>query len=75
VLDCLDTPAAEPTNNRAERSLRPAVIARKLSCGNRTERGKRTWEILASLAATCCQNADDFIDWLALQLSLAPHAG
>jgi transposase len=75
LLGCLDEPAAEPTNNRAERSLRPAVIARKLSCGNRTERGKRTWEILASLAATCQQNADDFVDWLAPQLSLAPHAG
>lgn len=38
VLGCLDDPAAEPTNNRAERSLRdPGVIARKLSCGNKTE--------------------------------------
>ena len=75
LLGCLYEPAAEPTNNRAERSLRPAVIARKLSCGNRTERGKRTWELLVSLAATCRQNADDFVDWLAPQLSLAPHAG
>jgi len=75
LLGCLYEPAAEPTNNRAERSLRPAVITRKLSCGNRTQRGKRTWEILASLAATCRQNADDFVDWLAPQLSLAPNAG
>lgn len=75
LLGCLAEPAAEPTNNRAERALRPAVIARKLSCGNRTERGRRTWEILASLAATCQQNADDFVDWLAPQLSLAPHVG
>lgn len=75
LLGCLDEPAAEPTNNRAERSLRPAVIARKLSCGNRTERGRRTWEILASLAATCDLNADDFLDWLAPRLSLAMPAG
>lgn len=75
LLGCLDEPAAEPTNNRAERSLRGAVVARKLSCGNRTARGKRTWEILTSLAATCRQNADDFIDWLAPQLSLATPAG
>jgi transposase len=75
LTGCLQQPLAEPTNNRAERSLRGAVIARKLSCGNRTERGKRTWEILASLAATCRQNADDFLDWLTPQLSLAPHAG
>lgn len=75
LLGCLQDPAAEPTNNRAERSLRPAVIARKLSCGNRTERGRRTWEILASLAATCQQNADDFVDWLAPRLLLNPLAG
>ena len=71
LLGCLYEPAAEPTNNRAERALRPAVIARKLSCGNRTERGRRTWEILASLAATCEQQAADFIDWLAAKLPLA----
>ena len=75
LLGCLEEPAAEPTNNRAERSLRPAVIARKISCGNRTERGRRTWEILASLASTCQQNADEFVDWLAPKLSLVPHAG
>ncbi len=75
LLGCLHDPAAEPTNNRAERSLRPAVIARKLSCGNRTLRGRRTWEILASLAATCQQDADDLVDWLAPRLSLDSHAG
>jgi len=75
LLGCLHEPAAEPTNNRAERALRPAVIARKVSCGNRTERGRRTWEILASLAATCDLNADDFLDWLAPRLSLAMPVG
>lgn len=75
LLGCLYEPAAEPTNNRAERALRPAVIARKVSCGNRTPRGKRTWEILASLGATCAQNAIDFVDYLVPHLPLAPHAG
>jgi hypothetical protein len=32
LLGCLHDPAAEPTNNRAERDLRPAVISRKVSC-------------------------------------------
>ena len=50
----------DATNNLAERQLRPAVIARKVSCGNRTENGARTWEILASLAATCQQNYISF---------------
>ena len=56
----LDHPDVEATNNLAERQLRPAVIARKLSCGNKTSRGARTWEILASLAATCGQRAESF---------------
>jgi transposase len=72
LLGCLYEPAAEPTNNRAERALRPAVIARKLSCGNKTIRGKRTFEILASLAATCQQRGADFLSYLAPQLSITP---
>lgn len=49
LFGCLHDLAAEPTNNRAERALRPAVIAHKLSCGDKTINGKRTWEILAVL--------------------------
>jgi transposase len=52
----LDYDQVQATNNLAERQLRPAVIARKISCGNKTPRGARTWEILASLAATAKQN-------------------
>lgn len=61
----LDDDAVDATNNLAERQLRPAVIARKVSCGNRTERGARTWEILASLAATCIQQGNSFRDLVA----------
>ena len=39
VLLFLHNPAIEPTNNRAERSLRPAVISRRLSHGTKNERG------------------------------------
>src|SRR5207245_9114715 len=56
----LDHPQVDATNNLAERQLRPAVIARKLSCGNKTGKGARTWEILTSLAATCSQRAESF---------------
>ena len=66
----LDHPGVEATNNRAERALRPAVIARKLSCGNKTERGKRTWEILASLAATCHQRGQNLVELLRPNLIL-----
>ncbi len=68
----LDHPGVEATNNRAERALRPAVIARKLSCGNKTERGKHTWEILASLAATWHQRSLDFVQQLRPLLALDP---
>jgi hypothetical protein len=46
----------EPTNNAAERAIRPAVIARKLSAGNRSPTGAETHSILASLAATARQH-------------------
>jgi hypothetical protein len=50
----------DATNNLAERQLRPAVIARKVSCGNKPPQGARTWEILTSLAATCAQQSQSF---------------
>src|SRR5580658_1364707 len=56
----LDVEEVEATNNLAERQLRPAVIARKVSCGNKTPKGAHTWEILTSLAATCVQQAESF---------------
>lgn len=51
----------DPTNNAAERALRPAVIARKLSAGNRSPTGSHTHSILASLAQTARQNGQDFV--------------
>jgi len=56
----LDYPEVDATNNLAERQLRPAVIARKISCGNKTASGAHTWEILTSLAATCAQQGQSF---------------
>ena len=43
----------QPTNNHAERCLRPAVIQRKLSFGNDSENGLRTTERLLSASGTC----------------------
>lgn len=39
-------------NNRAERELRPLVIARKLSFGSPSEAGARTREVLMSVLHT-----------------------
>jgi transposase len=71
LLRCLDDPKVEPTNNRAERALRPAVIARKLSCGNKTDRGKKAFEILTSLAVTASQRGQDFVEILRTTLPIA----
>ncbi len=43
----------EPTNNHAERSLRGAVIYRKLSLGSQSELGERRIERLLSASVTC----------------------
>ena len=74
-IGCLYDLSAEPTNNRAERPLRPAVIARKISCGNKTDRGRETWQTLASLAATCRQRSQDPIDCLAARIPLTAQLG
>jgi len=74
LLGCLDDPAAEPTNNRAERDLRPAVISRKISCGNRTLAGKTTWERLRSLSVTAHKQGLDFVAALAPRLALPAAA-
>jgi hypothetical protein len=71
LLGCLDHDV-EPTNNRAERAIRPAVIARKLSCGNKTPRGATTWEILASRCATLYQQGQDLLDHFTLLVHANP---
>ena len=45
-------PEVEGTNNRAERALRPMVVARKISGGSRSWRGGKVFEILASVVQT-----------------------
>lgn len=43
------------TNNAAERALRPAVVMRKITGGNRSEQGAQAWAKLASLIRTADQ--------------------
>ena len=47
------TPGVEPTNNHAERSLRGAVIYRKLSLGSQSEPGEQRVARLLSASITC----------------------
>lgn len=74
LLTFLDYAEVEATNNLAERQLRPAVISRKLSCGNKTQQGATTWSVLASLAATAQQRGDSFIEQVAHAMVLQNRA-
>jgi transposase len=49
----------QATNWPAEQAIRPVVVNRKVSGGNRTWTGAHALEVLASLFATCRQNAID----------------
>ncbi len=49
----LDHEDVEPTNNASERSLRHAVIWRKLSFGTQSASGSRFVETLLSVIETC----------------------
>lgn len=55
----------EPTNNRAERSVRHGVIWRKLSHGTASAAGSRYVETILSVLATCQQNAVNPFDFVA----------
>jgi len=48
----LDEPSVEPTNNQGEREIRPAVIIRKNSLGNRSEKGASCQAVLMSIYRT-----------------------
>ena len=56
LLRFLDHEPVEPTNNRAERELRPAVIARKLSHCSRTRSGADAFEAFTSVIQTLRKN-------------------
>ncbi len=54
----------EPTNNAAERALRPAVLWRKGSYGTQSEAGARFAERLLTVTATCRQHGRSVLDYL-----------
>ena len=61
LLRFLDDPRVEPTNNRAERALRPAVIARKVSQCSKTARGAQTFAAFTSVVRTLAKTGADSI--------------
>jgi transposase len=57
----LRAPEIEPTNNRAERGLRPAVIARKVSQCSKNDRGAHTYEVMKTIFATLDLRTDNVV--------------
>ena len=65
IFQFLKNPLIEPTNNRAERALRPAVIARKLSHGSKNDRGAEAFAAFTSVIQTAVKKrASSTIDVL-----------
>jgi hypothetical protein len=52
LLRFLEDPSIEPTNNRVERALRPAVIARKVSQCSKNEAGAHAFSAFKSVVQT-----------------------
>ena len=73
-------PGVEPTNNLAERSLRHAVVMRKISLGTSSEAGRRWIERALSLLQTCRSQEKSFFEVMRDALharfnNLAPDLG
>jgi transposase len=69
----VDEEGVEPTNNAAERSLRHAVIWRKLSFGTQSASGSRFVERMLSVIETCRLQKRDVFSWMvdAVKASIA----
>ena len=52
LFTCFGRPNVPPTNNQAERSLRPVVIMRKVIQGTRSDKGLENHSVLRSLFET-----------------------
>jgi transposase len=63
----------EPTNNGAERALRPAVLWRKGSFGSDGAAGSRFAERLLTVAATCRQQGRQLLEFLVAMGEAASH--
>ena len=64
LLLFLEHPEVEPTNNRAERILRPAVIARKVSQCSKNQRGADAYARLKTIVETAKRRGMDTIEAL-----------
>jgi transposase len=59
LFSFLHDPTIDATTWRAEQALRPAIVNRKVSGGNRTWLGAQTQQVLVTLCRTSCQRRLD----------------
>ena len=74
LLRFLEAPFVEPTNNRAERILRPAVIARKVSQCSKNQEGAEAFAAFKSIAQTAIKNGAASVAGAFHALFTAPKA-
>ncbi len=58
----VEIPEVPDNNNEAERPLRPSVVMRKITGGNRSDRGARNHEIIMSVMDTWDKQGRDFFE-------------
>lgn len=61
LLVFLDNEQVPSSNNLAERQIRPGVLQRKISAGNRSEPGAQIHVVLLSVLATAMQRGSQFL--------------
>lgn len=75
LLTFLKVEGVEPTNNRAERILRPAVIARKVSHCSKNQRGAEAFAAFSSIVQTARKLAQQSISQALLDIFVRPAPG
>ena len=60
----VDVPGVEPTNNVAERTVRPGVLWRKQSFGTQSKRGSQFVERMLTVSATCKLQGRNVLEYL-----------
>ena len=66
----LEEKGVDWNNNAAERAIRPSVVVRKITYGNRSTNGANAHKVLMSVRETCKLRGLNFYDYSLAQL---PH--
>ena len=69
----IDVPGVEPTNNAAERALRPAVLWRKGCFGTHSAAGSRFAERMLTVTTTLKQQGRNVVDYVTQACHAALH--